>query len=328
MSSLGAVLLALFWPTASQEDPNLQVVVIESGEDRGADPNALTPGAWPLLSNSPADWTFHTVPQKNLGRKITVPQGKALGGASAINSFPFTSTSKATVDAWRNLGNEGWDYASFEKALKKSFTLHKPSGVTEGDGPLQITQATPESLWEKAWIEGMGSVGFPATDALSGCLGGPNIAAESINPKTKQRSYSANTYLDPIRSRSNLTVLTETTVTKVLLEKPSSSEDATAKRVQFTSEDGTTQTISARKEVIISAGAINSARLLELSGVGGGDLLQRLGINIIVDNPHVKILEDCSKRRHPKHVELISPPTPQYTDAIRFAEETARVRSA
>lgn len=84
-----------------------------------------------------------------------------------------------------------------------------------------------------------------------------------------------------------MTVFTETNVTKVLLEKPSPSEDATAKGVQFTSQDGATQTISARKEVIISAGAINSPRLLELSGVGGGDLLQHLGIDVMVDNPHV-----------------------------------------
>jgi choline dehydrogenase-like flavoprotein len=58
------------------EDPNLQVIVLESGEDRSADPNTLTPGAWPLLSNSPADWTFHTVPQNDLGKHNTIPQGK------------------------------------------------------------------------------------------------------------------------------------------------------------------------------------------------------------------------------------------------------------
>lgn len=76
-------------------------------------------------------------------------------------------------------------------------------------------------------------------------------------------------------------------MTKVLLEKPSPAEDAIAKGVQFTSKDGAARAISARKEVIISAGAINSPRLLELSGVGGADLLQRLGIDVVVDNPHV-----------------------------------------
>ncbi|KAI1347469.1 GMC oxidoreductase [Xylaria sp. FL0043] len=269
------------------EDPNIQVIVLESGEDRTADATTLTPGAWPLLTNSPADWTFQTVPQKELTRQITIPQGKALGGSSAINSFLFTSTSKATVEAWKNLGNEGWDFAAYQEALKRSFTLHKLLGVTEGEGPLQVTLAAPQSDWDKAWIDGLQSVGYQATDPLSGSLGGSNIAPETIDPKTKQRSYATNAYLDPVRNRPNLTIRTGTTVTKVLLEKPSSTENAIAKGVQIFSKSGAFETIGARKEVILSAGAINSPRLLELSGIGGADLLQRLEIDVLVDNPHV-----------------------------------------
>lgn len=269
------------------EDPNVQVLVLESGEDRSADPNTLTPGAWPLLSKSPADWTFPTIAQKNIEKQITIPQGKALGGSSAFNSFLFTSTSKATVDGWKNLGNEGWDYNTYEEALKKSYTLHKASGETDGSGPLQVTLYTPKTVWEKAWIDGLESVGFPRTDPLSGRLGGPNIAAESIDPKTKQRSYATNAYLDPVRGRPNLITQTHTTVTKLLLERASPGSDAVAKGVQFTTKGGSTQWIAVRKEVIISAGAINSPRILELSGVGGADLLQRLGVDVVVDNPHV-----------------------------------------
>lgn len=269
------------------EDPNLQVLVLESGNDRKGDPNTLTPGAWPLLTNSPSEWTFPTAPQKDLSRKMTVPQGRALGGSSAINSFLFTSTSKANVDGWEKLGNEGWDYEAYEKAMKRSFTLHKPQGVTEGEGPLQLTLNAPESLLEKAWIDGLESLGFPKSDALSGHLGGPIIAPESIDPTTKQRSYAANAYLDSIRDRSNLTVLTGMTVTKVLIERPSSGDELVAMGVQAVSQDGSPQTIAARKEVIISAGAINSPRLLELSGIGGADILERLGIDVLIDNPHV-----------------------------------------
>lgn len=269
------------------EDPKLQVVVLESGNDRKGDTNTLTPGAWPMLTASPSEWSFPTTPQNNLQKKITVPQGKALGGSSAINSFLFTSTSKENVEAWEKLGNKGWDYPAFEKALKKSYTLHKPQGVTEGDGPLQLTQGAPESVLEKAWIEGLGSLGFPTTEPLSGRLGGPNIAPESIDPKTKQRSYAANAYLDPVRDRSNLAVLTGTTVHKVLLETPTSGGDLVAKGVQLVSETGSLQIITARKEVIISAGAINSPRLLELSGIGGRHLLERLGIDVAIDNPYV-----------------------------------------
>ncbi|KAF7897362.1 hypothetical protein EAF00_005590 [Botryotinia globosa] len=103
-----------------------------------------------------------------------------------------------------NFGSEGWGYAAYEKALKKSFTLHKPTGVTEGNGPLQITLASPETLWRRVHLQRWSS-----------------------------------------------------------------------------------QIVEARKEVIICAGAINSPRILELSGIGDADLLQRLGINVVVDNPHV-----------------------------------------
>ncbi|KAK8124449.1 dehydrogenase citC [Apiospora kogelbergensis] len=248
------------------ENPDLQILVLETGQDRTGDQNTLTPGAWPLLTKSEADWTFPTLTQEGLGRQVVVPQGKALGGSSTINSFLFTSSSKATVEGWKSLGNEGWNYAAYEEALKKAYTLHNHSGVTEGEGPLQVSLAEPGSVWEKAWIEGLESEGFPRTSPLSGKLGGPNIAPETIDPKTKQRSYAANT---------------------VVLEKPQSGGVAIAKGVQITSKAGVSETIGVRKEVILSAGAISSPRLLELSGIGGAELLQRLGIGVVVDNPHV-----------------------------------------
>lgn len=161
------------------------------------------------------------------------------------------------MEGWKNLGNKDWNYETFEKALRTSFILHEPSG-TIGDGPLQLALAAPDGFWEKAWIEGLESVGLTRCDPFSGHVCGPVISAESIDPTKKQRSFAANVYLDPVRSRPNLTVLTEATVTKVLIERYSPSDDAIAKGVQFISKDGVTQSIAARKEVIISAGAINS----------------------------------------------------------------------
>ena len=110
--------------------------------------------------------------------------------------------------------------------------------MTEGKSLIQLTLAALESLWQKAWIDGLEFVGFPKTDFLSGDLGGPNIAPESIDPKTKQRSYAANAYLDPVRNRTNLTVRTNTTVIKVLFEKTLPAGDAIAKGVQYSSKNG------------------------------------------------------------------------------------------
>ncbi|PSR82627.1 GMC oxidoreductase-domain-containing protein [Coniella lustricola] len=218
---------------------------------------------------------------------MIVPQGRVLGGSSAINSFLFVPTSKSNVDPWEKLGNKGWSYEEFEKALNKSYTLYSPSGTATGQGPLQVTVSETTSVLQKAWVESLESLGFPKSDPLSGYTCGAVIVPESIDPTRKQRSYSANAYLDPVRSRPNLTVLTECTVTKVILEKPSENEDAVAKGVQYLDKDGTVHTLSARKDVIISAGAINSPRLLELSGIGGKEHLEGLGVDVVVNNPHV-----------------------------------------
>ncbi|KAH8161372.1 hypothetical protein CIB48_g6890 [Xylaria polymorpha] len=266
------------------ENQNLRILILEAGEDRAADPNTLTPGAWPLLPMSPANWLFKTVAQPELGGKqISIPQGRALGGSSAINSFLFVSTSKDNVDAWGDLGNKGWDYPAFESALRKAYSLHMPSGETEGHGPLQTTLGAGDGFWEKAWVEGLESMGFPATTPLSGRVGGPTIAAESINYNTKQRSYAANAYLTPVQNHPRLTVRTKTVVAKVLFDKGSSGSDAVATGVQLSSGE----VITAGREVILCAGVFNSPRILELSGIGGADLLQGLGIDVIVDNPHV-----------------------------------------
>lgn len=270
------------------ENASLQILVIESGQDRTSDPSTLTPGAWPLLANPSTSWIFQTTPQDDTGGKVlTVPQGRALGGSSAINSFLFVPTSQTHIEAWEKLGNKGWSYETFNKALRKAATLHTTSGAKEGDGPLQVRVSEPTTLLQKAWVDGLEAIGFPRSDPFAGHVCGAVIAPESIDPATRQRSYATNAYLDPVRSRANLTILTETTVTKVLLDKPSSGKDAVAKGVQYISKDGTSQTVNARKEVIISAGAINSPRLLELSGIGGSKLLQSVGVEVVVDNPHV-----------------------------------------
>ncbi|KAI0007193.1 alcohol oxidase [Xylariaceae sp. FL0662B] len=286
---IGGGTAGLVLATRLSEDPRVQVVVIECGEDWKEDSHILTPGMWPLLSNSPSDWAFRTAPQKGLGDKeLQVPQGRLLGGSSAINSFLFTPTSKATIDVWSKLGNKGWDFETFNESLKKAYTLHKSPETTVGNGPIQLAvhKSEPENTWSKAWIEGLETLGFPYSDPFSGTVCGPFDNPESVDPKKKQRSFSANAYLEPALDRANLTVLTSSTVTRILLKKMGL-EDVIAEGVQISTRDGLSRIITARKEVILAAGTINSPRLLELSGIGDVDVLQRLGIEVMVENPHV-----------------------------------------
>lgn len=157
-----------------------------------------------------------------------------------------------------------------------------------GNGPIQLAvhKSEPQNTWSQAWIDGLDTLGFPSSDPFSGAVCGPFAYPESVDPKKKQRSFSTNAYLEPALDRKNLTVLTSSTVTRILLKKTGSG-DVAAEGVQITTSDGLSRAITARKEVILAAGAINSPRLLELSGIGDADLLQRLGIEVTVDNPHV-----------------------------------------
>ncbi|RYP69135.1 hypothetical protein DL769_005360 [Monosporascus sp. CRB-8-3] len=286
---IGGGTAGLVLATRLSEDARVQVVVIECGEDRKDDPHILIPGLWPLSSNSPSDWAFRTVPQKELGNKeLQFPQGRVLGGSSAINSFLFTPTSRASIDAWAKLGNKGWGFETFNEALKKAYTFHKSPGTTVGNGPIQLAvhKSEPENTWSKAWIDSLDTLGFPPSDPFSGTVCGAFDNPESVDPKMKQRSFSVNAYLEPALDRANLTVLTSTTVTRIVLKK-TGPEDVIAEGVQITTSDRLSRVITARKEVILAAGAINSPRLLELSGIGDPDLLQRLGIEVMVENSHI-----------------------------------------
>ncbi|KAI1465486.1 putative GMC oxidoreductase [Daldinia caldariorum] len=266
------------------EDPGLQVLVLEAGEDLTEDPRVNTPFLASSLVHSSADWQFRTVPQAGLGnREICVPLGRLLGGSSALDYFLFSAPSKRNVEAWSALGNYGWDWPSFSDSLRRTYTLTKTSGEVVGDGPLELS--FPEDTeWLRVWKETLANLGYPTSlDSLSGEFYGAYLSAISVDAATKHRSYSANAYLLRARSRQNLVVYTETLVEKVIF---GGSEPLRATGVQY-NQGGLTKIATARKEVVLSAGAINSPKILELSGVGDSELLKSLGIDVVIDNKHV-----------------------------------------
>ncbi|KAF3057028.1 Versicolorin B synthase [Daldinia childiae] len=281
---VGGGTAGLVLATRLSEDPNLQILVLEAGEDLTEDPRVSTPFLGSSLTRSSADWQFRTVPQTGLGnRETVVPRGRLLGGCSALNNFLFAAPSEYNVNAWADLGNSGWDWASFSGSLRKAYTLTKTSKETEGNGPLEIS--FPEDTeWLRVWKATLANLGYPTSlDSLSGEFYGAYLSAISVDHATKQRSYSGNAYLQQARSRPNLAVYTETHVEKVLFD---GSNPTKATGVQY-SQGGLTKIATARKEIILSAGAINSPKILELSGIGDAELLKSLGINVVVDNKHV-----------------------------------------
>ena len=223
-----------------------------------------------------------------------------LGGSSAINLLALVYPSKASIDTWAKLGNTGWDWEHLVPYYRKFLSFNVPSEQTAKNlgtdgiynslqgaaGPIQGTFAEFHGPLSHAWIKTFEALNLKVSeDLLSGsCLGGLSTQS-SIDSKTLERSHAGSAYYEPIKNRSNLRLLTEATVEKIILR---ASEDG---RVRATGvqvvRDGMTETYSASKEVLVCAGAFHSPQLLEFSGIGSPGLLRSKGLDVIVQNSNV-----------------------------------------
>lgn len=277
------------------ENPNNQVVVLEAGEDLGADPRVNIPAMWVQLAGTQADWKFKTTPQAGLGgREMGMPQGHLLGGSSALNSMNFVVSAESNIDMWKRLGNPGWDWASLSSSLDKVYRLHgagEDSGAPKGNGTIQVTVPEEDSSWPQVWRETFAKLGFPTeSNPLSNRVLGPVAYPDSVDPVSAARSYVCSAYLEPAKSRPNLAIWTSVEVEKILFNTEGPGEP-TAVGVQYTTtKEGRVTSgkkVTARQEVILSAGVFNSPRILESSGVGDPGLLDSVGVPVVVDNPYV-----------------------------------------
>jgi choline dehydrogenase-like flavoprotein len=209
--------------------------------------------------------------------------------------------SRGIIDAWASLGNEGWNFDALEPYFRKFGTVHAPPqsardivGLTyhdeklaAGDGPVHISFSEGYGPNNKAWMDTFSQLGLEVSrDPRSGQAMGAFQQPATIDPTTKTRSYAATAYYSPeVAKRTNLVVLTETTVTKVILDTGASGVVATG--VEIITKDGQRKQLSAQSEVVLAAGAMQSSQILELSGIGNPEILQKHGIPVIFDNPGV-----------------------------------------
>ena len=199
----------------------------------------------------------------------------------------FVVSTKEDMEAWAELGNPGWDWENFSRYLRRTYTVTTGS-ETANDGTIQTNIPDEETKWPQVWRDTLAGLGFPAhNDPFSGTIHGAVMYPDAIHPETKTRSFAGNAYLAPARDRPNLTVWTSITVEKILFGNPSADGVAIASGVQYTTKEGNSLTVVARKEVILSAGVFHTPKLLELSGIGDAALLSSLGIDVVVDNPYV-----------------------------------------
>lgn len=265
------------------EDPSVQVVLIESGGEDRHPWFHIPAGYAKIMEAGKHYWNYQTESEPNLDcRTIAWPRGKVIGGSGSVNGLVYLRGSPIDYERWEKAGAKGWSWDACVPYFQKIEKWEGEPGATRGQtGKVAIT--TPKVLSEGArrFINACHAVGIDNhIDVNDGQLGG--VSAVQSNIENGRRASSSRAYLRQARKRSNLTVLTRMTAQRVMFEDRRAT--GVIARDERTNEN---IVIRARKEVVLSAGAIGTPQLLMLSGIGDGAELTRLGIDVVVHRPEV-----------------------------------------
>ncbi|XP_021368451.1 glucose dehydrogenase [FAD, quinone]-like [Mizuhopecten yessoensis] len=273
------------------EDPANDVALLEAGGSDETNPNVYIPGAVAQLTNIDEDWSYYTVPQKHAcfamkEQRSFWPRGRVLGGSSSLNWMAYVRGNRHDYDSWSEEGCDGWSYKDVLPYFMKSEDIQidefKQSEYRGKGGPLPVTRPTTTPM-QKFCLDAGKDLGYNVID----CNGGDQIGFSWMQSTIKQgeRWSSYRSFIKPHLDRPNLHVMPNTFTTKIIIK------DKKAIGVECI-RNGRKVRVFARKEVILSAGAVNSPQLLMLSGVGPKEHLNKLGIPVLADLPVGENLQD------------------------------------
>lgn len=258
----------------------VSVLLLEAGgPDRH--PFIRIPAAFSKLYKSKLDYGFYTEPQAHAAnRRLFSPRGKTLGGSGSINAMIYIRGHRSDFDAWAAAGNQGWSYNEvLPYFLKAENNANFNDAYHSQAGPWHISLPKAAHPLTHAYLEAGAAAGLPILADMNGAQD-EGVGLHQLNQHNGARHSPAHAYLLPARGRSNLTIKTGVRVDKLMLEK----QKVVGIEVAL---HGKTQQIRAKREVILSAGAYHSPLLLQRSGIGEGNCLQRLGIAVQHDLPGV-----------------------------------------
>lgn len=267
------------------ENPEWTVLLIEAGQHENLLMDVPLMVQY-LQRNLDVDWSYRTQPSNTSclamnDNRCNWPRGRVMGGSSVLNYMIYTRGNRRDYDRWAALGADGWafkDVLPYFKKLERSQVANADADYVGRNGPLSVSEVRWKSQIARAFVQAGREMGLPYID-----YNGPRQIGVSYLQTTTdngQRASSNVAYLYPIKDRKNLYVRKLTSVTKILIDRATK----TARGVQFMRK-GKFGTVRARKEVIVSAGAINSPQLLMLSGIGPVDHLSKMKIAPIVNLP-------------------------------------------
>lgn len=262
-------------------DPNTTVALLEAGASDWNPWIHVPVGYFKTIHNPKTDWCYNTEPDPGLnGRSLKWPRGKVLGGSSSINGLLYVRGQRQDYDRWSELGCAGWSFDDVLPYFKKAENqAHGANEYHGSGGPLHVSDMSFKRPICEDFIRGVNELGTPISNDIN-AHDQEGVGYFQLTAHKGRRCSSAVAYLKGIKNRPNLTILTHTMTEKIGFE------NGHARLVHIRQKD-VPRTLLANREVLVSAGAINSPQLLQLSGIGPGQLLQDHGIDVLVDSPDV-----------------------------------------
>ena len=259
-------------------DPKVKVILLEAG-GRDLNPWIHIPvGYFKTIHNPKVDWCYKTEPDEGLnGRSIEWPRGKVLGGSSSLNGLLYVRGQAQDYDRWRQMGNAGWGWDDVLPLFKRAENNERGADEFHGDaGPLSVSNMRIQRPITDAWVEAAQAAGYKFNPDYNGVTQ-EGVGFFQLTSRNGRRCSAAVAYLNPARSRPNLRIITHAMADKVVIN------GTRATGVVFTDKKGAQHTVTARREIILSGGSINTPQLLMLSGIGEAAQLKKHGIDVVHD---------------------------------------------
>jgi choline dehydrogenase len=263
------------------EQPDASVLLLENGSWDGR-PEIRKPSVWPTLMGSEVDYAYRTTPQHEMnGTRVAWPRGRTIGGSSAINGMVYLRGHRNDFDQWANEGATGWAFDDLLPYFRRMESVPAGDPRFRGtDGPMRPGPAHDPNPLSAVFLEAASSAGHPITHDFNGEIQ-EGAGWQDLSITGGQRQSAADAYLTPaVIERPNLTVFTESRALKLIL-RGSRCEAVQLQRA------GMIMDVVATREVVVSCGAVDSPRLLLLSGLGPADELRDAGVGVVHDVPGV-----------------------------------------
>lgn len=262
------------------ENTDVQVMMLEAGTQQHSPLISIPAGFSKLMTMPKYNWLFHTQKESHLyNREIAVPRGKGLGGSSLINGMIYVRGIKQDYDSWKELGVQGWDFEAVQPYFKRIENFPEGSEERGHAGPMHITRVTEKPPIANAFIKAFQEYGIAVNEDYNvGAQEG--VGYYQVLQHEGKRWSVVDGYIKPILHRKNLHICDNAFVKKIIFD---------GKRCVGVvyQKNGQEFVVRARKEVVLCAGTIQSAQLLEVSGIGNPEILNQLGVSVVHANNNV-----------------------------------------